>query len=135
MDSPESENSIIQDIQKRSTDDPTVHVLIPKVKTDELKNALASAIAAEETLHYKGNPTTDEGREARGSMLTRKNTEDRKVEEAISDVVGGARVFLSGSQEITGIGLDGTVKLACEQVLTVSIRNSVRLIPATGLPY
>lgn len=113
----ESENSIIQDIQKRSTDDPTVHVLIPKVKTDELKNALASAIAAEETLHYKGNPTTDEGREARGSMSTRKNTEDRKVEEVISDVVGGARVFLSGGQEITGIGLDGTVKLACEQVL------------------
>lgn len=113
----EAESSVIQDVQKRPTDDATVHVLIPKAKADELKQALASAIAAEETINYKGSPTTEEGKEARGSMLTRMKTEDRKVDDLIEEVIGGARVFLSGGAEVSGIGLDGTVKTACEQVL------------------
>lgn len=113
----ESESAIIQDIQRRSTEDATVHVLIPKAKTEELKNALASAVAAQETIHFKGSPTTDEGKEARGSMTTRLGTETQKVKDLIAEVIGGSRVFLSGGQEVTGIGVDGTVKVACEQVL------------------
>lgn len=113
----ESESSVIQDVQKRPTDDATVHVLIPKAKADELRQALASAVAADETINYKGSPTTEEGKEARSSMLTRKATEDRKVADLIAEVIGGARVFLSGGAEVNGIGLDGTVKSACEQVL------------------
>ena len=113
----ESENTIMQDIQRRTVDDATVHVMIPKVRTDDLKNALASAIAAEETINFKGSPTTEEGKEARASMVTRKTAEDRKVEDLIGEVLNGARVFLSGGQAVTGIGLEGAVKVACEQVL------------------
>ena len=35
------------------------------------KNAIASAQAAEETLHFKGNPTSQEGKECRQSMVTK----------------------------------------------------------------
>ncbi len=114
----ESENSVIQDIQKRSTDDATIHVLIPKAKADELKTAIAGSLAAEETLNFKGNPTTPEGKEARSSMLSRKASEDGKVEGCVSDILGGARLFLSGGQELTVLVLKEAVQQACEQVVS-----------------
>jgi len=113
----ESESAIMQDIQRRAVDDPTVHVLVPKGRTDDLKNVLASVLAAEQTINYKGSPTTEEGKEARSSMITRKNTEERKLGEIIAEILGSARVYLSGGQGVTGIGLEGSVKAACEQVL------------------
>ena len=114
----EPENSVIQDIQKRSTDDPTVHILIPKSKTDELKASIAGALAADETLNFKGNPTGAEGKEARGAMVTRKSTEDSKIENCVADILGGARLFLSGGQELSVISLKEAAKQACEKVLS-----------------
>lgn len=114
----EPEAAVIQDVQRRSVDDATIHVLIPKTKTDELKNALAASLAAEETLNSKGNPTTQEGREARASMATRQNAENGKVEALIADVIGGARIFLSGGHELSVITLAEAVEDAARQVLS-----------------
>lgn len=113
----ESENAVIQDIQRRSIDDPTIHVLIPKVRTDDLKKTLASALAADEVLNYKGTPSSNEGKEACAGMLTIKNREDGKSNELIQEIVRGARVFLSGGQELPVITIDTAVQQAAEQVL------------------
>jgi hypothetical protein len=78
----ESEGAVIQDIQQRSVEDATIHVLIPKIKADLLKNALASALAAEETLNFKGQPSSQEGRDARAAMVSRQAREDAKVQSA-----------------------------------------------------
>lgn len=114
----EPESAVIQDIQKRSTDDPTVHVLIPKTKADELKTAIAGALAAEETLNFKGNPSTPEGKEARASMASRKSIEDNKVADCVSSIINGARLFLSGGQELAVITMKDAAQQACELVLT-----------------
>lgn len=114
----ESESAVLADIQKRSVDDPTLHVLIPKSKLDELKSAVASAHASDETLHYKGNPTTPEGMDARRSIITRQAHDTQKVEDLIHQIVGGARVFLSGGQELPVITLKESVEDAAKQVLT-----------------
>ncbi len=121
----EAEASIIQDIQKRSTDDATVHVLVPRAKVDELKSSLAASLAAEETINFKGSPTTGEGKEARASMLSRQSTEETKVKDCISEIVGGSRVYLSGGQELPSITLKETAEDACDQVLS-------RLYPKFG---
>ena len=115
----EPENSVIQDIQKRSTDDATVHVLVPKAKADELKAAIAASLAAEETINFKGNPTTPEGKEAKASMDSRKAIEDGKVEDSVSSILGGARIFLSGGQELPVLVLKEAAQQACEQVLSL----------------
>ena len=113
----ESENAVMQDIQRRSIEDATIHVLIPKSRTDDLKNALASSLAAEETLNFKGNPSSNEGKEARAAMLTRKNSEETKTNDLIGEVIRGARVFLSGGQELPVLMLETTIQQAAEQVL------------------
>jgi hypothetical protein len=110
----EDEGSVIKEIQGRSTDDPLTHVLIPKTKSDALKDALASSLAAEQTLHAKGIPTTPEGTEARTSMQSRLALENAKVDQLMQEVLRGSQVFLSGGAEQPMISLRETVQAACE---------------------
>jgi hypothetical protein len=113
----ESESAVIQDIQQRSVEDATIHVLIPKTKADLLKNALASAIAAEENLNFKGQPSSQEGRDARAAMVSRQAREENKVQTIIADIVVGARLFLSGGHEKALITLKEAVEDAAHDVL------------------
>ena len=122
----EAENAVIQDIQQRSVEDATIHVLIPKRKADQLKQALAGAIAAEETLNFKGQPGTDEGRHARDAMASRMDREERKVADLTQDILAGARLFLSGGQEPSMLTLKDGVEDAAVQVLD-------RLYPKFGM--
>ena len=111
------EASVLADIRKLSTDDPTLHLFLPKSHADELKNAIASSQAAEETLHFKGNPTSQEGKECRQSMVTKQNAEGLRIEDLIGQILGGARLFLSGGQEQSIMGLKEGVEDAAKQVL------------------
>ncbi|MBK1644342.1 hypothetical protein CKO25_06665 [Thiocapsa imhoffii] len=113
----ESETAVIQDIQQRSVADATIHVLIPKIKADALKNALASALATEETLNFKGQPSGEEGKEARRAMVTRQAREEAKVESLVSEIVGGARLFLSGGQERPVVAMKDATEDAARDVL------------------
>jgi hypothetical protein len=110
------EASVLADIRKLSTDDATLHVFLPRAAADDLKNALAAAQAAEETLHYKGNPT-GEGRESRQAMVTKQHTEEQRVEDLVGQVLAGARLFLSGGQEQSFTELKKGVEEAAKQVL------------------
>lgn len=113
----EIEQSIIQHIQGCDTSDPTVHVLIPKTKTQELKTAIAASMAAEQTINSKGTPTTQEGTEALAGMKTRLHHEQGKVDNALASVLSGARVFLSGGAEQPVITLKEAVQAACDSSL------------------
>ena len=112
-----TESSVLADIRKLSTDDPTLHLFLPKSHADELKSAIASAQAADETLHFKGNPTSQEGKKCRLSMVTKQNAEGLRIEEIIGQILGGARLFLSGGQEQSFIGIKEGVEDAAKQVL------------------
>ena len=50
-------------------------------------------------------------------MLTRKNSEETKTNDLIGEVIRGARVFLSGGQELPVLMLETTIQQAAEQVL------------------
>lgn len=110
----EDEGTVIKEIQGRSPDDPLIHVLIPKAKSDALKDALSGSLAAKQTLHAKGIPTTPEGTEARASMQNRLTAENTKVDQLMQEILRGSRVFLSGGAEQPMISLKESVQAACE---------------------
>lgn len=112
-----SEASVLADIRKLSIDDATLHLFLPKNHAEELKNAIASAQAAEETLNFKGNPTSQEGKECRLSMTTRLNTEGQRIHDLAEQILSSARLFLSGGQEQTIMVLKEGVELGARQVL------------------
>ncbi len=111
------EASVLADIRKLSTDDATLHLFLPKASNDELKNAIAAAHAAEETLQYKGTPTAQEGKECRLAMVTRQHTEEQRRDDLIGQILAGGRIFLSGGQEQNATGLKEGIEEAAKQVL------------------
>ncbi|NTW98606.1 MAG: BREX system P-loop protein BrxC [Geobacteraceae bacterium] len=111
------EASVMADIRKLSTDDPTLHLFIPKSHADELNNAIASAKAAEETLNYKGSSTQKEAQECRNSMSTKQDSESQHIDNLIRQIIDGSRLFLSGGQENSFIALKEGVEDAAKQVL------------------
>jgi hypothetical protein len=113
----DAENAILQLIQSLDPANPTIHVLIPKKRADDLKASLATLIASQETLNFLGTPTNPEGKDARASMETRRAQAQRKVDDILSELVQSGRVFLSGGQELSSIALKETVSTACSQVL------------------
>lgn len=113
----ETQTTVLNSIKQLSTEDATLHLFIPKSHADELKLAIASAQAADQTLHFKGNPTTNEGQEARRAIQTRLGNDTQKIEDLVGNIVRQARLFLSGGQEQTVVELRTAIEAAGEAVL------------------
>ena len=114
----DDEKSVLADARKAGTDSPMIFVFIPRRNSDELKQAIASVRAAEETLQVRGIPTTPAGLEARQAMDTRKLTAERTLRAVVGEVLSGARVFLAGGSEYTGADLNAVVLDAAQHALT-----------------
>lgn len=122
----EDEKSIVADVHAFGAEAPLVVVFVPKKRSEELKKALAAAKAAEETLHSKGVPTTDEGRDANRGMEGTRDRCRQEVEGLIGEIAEGARVFLAGAPVARdGDDLAENVKGAVEAALA-------RLYPRFG---
>jgi len=109
--------SVLAEIQQLSTDDATLHLFLPKLPGDGLKNAIASVQAAQETLNFKSNPTSIEGKECKQAMVTKLSTQEENVAEHIGEIIKGASLYLSGGQEQPLIVLRVGVEDAAKQVL------------------
>jgi hypothetical protein len=120
-----TEASVLADIQKLSTDDPTLHLFLPKLNADGLKHAIASAHSAEETINFKGNPSSQEGKECRLSMMTKQNAQEQIILGFVDGIIAGGRLYLSGGQDQQFISLKVGVEEAAKQVLN-------RLYPRFG---
>ena len=76
-----------------------VHVFVPKSRADALARLIAARTAANETLEYKGVPSSPEGIEARQGMETRKVEAENQLRALVADIVDGAKVFQGGGNE------------------------------------
>lgn len=100
---------------------PIVFVCIPRREADQIKEALASYAAAEETLR-RPTPQTDEGKAAQRAMKTRLAIDDDRLTTAFAEVVAHARVFQGGGNEVTTSSLRDAVETAAH-------RSLIRLFP------
>jgi len=106
-------------------DSPLVFVYLPKVASDELTDALADQTAAQQVLDTRAAPTTDDGREARQAMVSRRDAAKRRVDRLVQDVLGQATVELAGGGIPEG-------KTLAEQVTAAAQRAVTRLYPQYG---
>jgi len=93
------ESSVLGDARADGTDSRIVHVFVPKSRADALARLIAARSAANETLEYKGVPSSPEGIEARQGMETRKVEAENQLRAVVSDIVDGAKVFQGGGNE------------------------------------
>ena len=121
----EAETTVRAEAQAEGTGSPRLFVFLPRKSANELKNAIASRMAAEETLASRGNPTSNEGVEARKSIeskLNDANNGEKGITAILGEVFADAKVFQGGGAETSGKPLAELVDEAAQSSL-------VRLFP------
>ncbi|ASM78967.1 hypothetical protein VITFI_CDS3190 [Vitreoscilla filiformis] len=95
------EKSVIAESKAKSSDNPTLFAFLPAQHKTELTNAIVALEAARTTLQKKGNPSTEEGRDAQRSMESRQRNAEKELAELVDKLMAGVRVFQAGGQEAT----------------------------------
>jgi hypothetical protein len=98
---------------------------LPRLHHEELKQAMASGLAAQETLDAHGMTGGAEAIEPRKAIQTHLAVAQHRIQELLGHIIGGAKVFLGGGQEANGIELADKVQDSADSAL-------VRLFPQFG---
>ncbi len=117
-----SETELLNAARGAGVDSPILYVFIPRKSRDELLNAIATAQAADQTIHAKGAPATPEGQLARQSMESRRALAVQQRDNLVKEIVAGAKAFQGGGSELLQLTLEEKLKTGAEASL-------VRLFP------
>jgi hypothetical protein len=112
-----SENEVLNGARAAGVTSALICVFIPRKSRDELFNAIAGELAAEQTLNAKGIPSTPEGQLARQSMDGRYQLAKLKREETVADIVAAAKVFQGGGNELLQLSLEEKLRAGAEASL------------------
>ncbi len=117
-----TEKQVQDSARAAGNESPTIFIFIPPRSREELRQAIIDMIAAKATIDAKGTPSTKEGEEAKLSMESRLGIATRSVHGYVKEIVGQARVFQGGGNEITRLSVADQVQAAAEDSL-------IRLFP------
>jgi hypothetical protein len=113
----EDEKSVLNDARAAGVDSPLLFGYLPRLHHEELRQAIASHIAAQETLDAHGPAGGPEAIEARKAVETHLEVARHRIQELLGHVIGGAKVFLGGGQEANGIELADKVQDSASSAL------------------
>ena len=106
----DDDKSVLNDARAAGVNSPLLFGFLPRLHHEELRQAIASHLAAQETLDAHGPATTPEAIEARKAVETHLEVARHRIQELLGHVIGGAKVFLGGGQEANGIELADKVQ-------------------------
>jgi hypothetical protein len=111
------ERSVQADARQAGNQSSTIFVFLPRRSADDLRKHIMDFKAASSTLSKRGVPNTAEGLDAKAAMETIRQTAESRIEELLSEVFAGARVYQGGGNEIAGVNLQEMIKEAAENAL------------------
>ena len=106
----DDEKSVLNDARAAGVNSPLLLGYLPRIHHEELRQAIASHMAAQETLDAHGAAATPEAIEARKAVETHLEVAQHRVQELLGHIIGGAKIFLGGGQEANGIELADKVQ-------------------------
>ena len=113
----DDEKSVLNDARAAGVNSPLLFGFLPRLHHEELRQAIASQVAAQETLDAHGPAATPEAIEARKAVETHLEVARHRIQELLGHVIGGAKVFLGGGQEANGIELADKVQDSANSAL------------------
>ena len=113
----DDEKSVLNDARAAGVDSPQLFGYLPRLQHEELRQAIASQVAAQETLDAHGPAGTPEAIEARKAVETILEVASHRIQELLGQIMGAAKVFLGGGQETGGIELADKVQDAANSAL------------------
>ena len=112
-----AEGSVVTDARAAGSDSPVLHIFVPKSGADALARQIAAHSAANDTLAFKGVPSTPEGIEARQGMETRGAEAANHLRTLVAEIINGAKVFQGGGNERLELSLSEKVTEAANASL------------------
>lgn len=106
----DDEKSVLNDARAAGVNSPLLFGYVPRAHHEELRQAIASEVAAQETLDANGPATTPEAIEASKAVETHLGVARLRIQEQLGHIIGGAKVFLGGGQDANGIELADKVQ-------------------------
>ena len=113
----DDEKSVLNDARAAGVNSPMLFGFLPRLHHEALRQAIASHIAAQETLDAHGPAATPEAIEARKAVETQLEVARHRIQQLLGHVIGGAKVFLGGGQEANGIELADKVQDSANSAL------------------
>ena len=120
-----AQREVEAEARRRGAEDYVIHVFLPKKSADDLKMRIIETEASRQVIDVRGSPSTNEGREARESMLSRHAAAQQQLDALIQDIATAARIFQGGGNEVFGDSLVGKLNAAAADSLA-------RLFPRFG---
>lgn len=111
------QKSVEEEARAAGSDSPFLFGFLPRVRHEELREALAARLAAADTLQFKGTPGTDEGLQAHNAISTRGQRAEERVQQCLRQVLSEAKVYLAGGSEVPGLELLDRVRDAAASAL------------------
>jgi hypothetical protein len=105
-----SEKEFVEAARAAGADSPIIFVFIPRQSHEDLRKLVIDADASQQTLDYKGVPTTPEGNEAQQSMKSRHDLAVQQRDALVRQVVANAKVFQGGGSEVLQLTLDNKLR-------------------------
>ncbi len=118
----DDEKSVLNDARAAGVNSPLLFGYLPRLHHEDLKQAIASHLAAQETLDAHGPAITPEAIEAKKAIETHLEVASHRIRDLLGKIIGGAKVFLGGGEEALGLELVDKVQDSAESAL-------VRLFP------
>jgi hypothetical protein len=109
------ESEIRAAAREAGSDDPVVHVFLPRLHAEDLQRRILDATAARRVLDQYGTPSTLEGIEARQAMQSRLLRAEQGLQELLGDVIANALVLKGGGIEEYGTKLSEKLQSAASE--------------------
>ena len=113
----DDEKSVLNDARAAGVDSPMLFGYLPRLHHEDLRQAIAAGVAAQEALDAHGPAATPEAIEARKAVETHLELARHRVQQLLGNVIGGAKVFLGGGQEANGMELADKVQDSANSAL------------------
>ncbi len=95
-----ADKEVREDALRAGTESALVLVWIPKEMADELRSAMVEAQAAKATVELRAVPSTEDGRNARAGLISRRDDAQEREKSLARRVVAAARVYQGGGNEV-----------------------------------
>ncbi|MBU4371661.1 MAG: BREX system P-loop protein BrxC [Proteobacteria bacterium] len=114
----DQEKTVLTDARTAGNESPMLFCFLPRSAVHEdLRQNLASSLAAGETLEHKGTPNGPEAIEACNAIKTQQQLADLEVQKYLRQILAEAKVFQGGGSEGSGVELVDKVSDAAKDAL------------------
>ncbi len=113
----DQESAVLTDARAAGQQSPMIFAFLPRLQHEDLKQALATMSAAQETIEHHGPLRTPESIQAKNAIQTHLEAAKQRVTICRNQILAQAKVFLGGGSEGNGVELVDKVGDAARNAL------------------